>query len=48
MSLSFSTTASGGRPPWLRPTLMLPPRAWKRMPISSAAWMLSSSLQPLG
>ncbi len=34
---SLSTTSSGGRPPRLRPTLMLPRAAWKRMPMASAA-----------
>ncbi|EWS52671.1 hypothetical protein X551_04541 [Methylibium sp. T29] len=45
---SASTTWSGGRPPWLWPTLIEPRAAWKRMPISVAASMLSSSVTPLG
>ena len=41
---SSSQTESGGRPPLLSPKLMAPRVGWKRMPISRAARMLSSSL----
>jgi len=45
---SSSTRLSGGSPPWLRPTLMLPRAAWNRIPISAAGSMLSSRRHPFG
>ena len=48
MSASFSTTRSGGRPPWLCPTLIEPRVAVKRMPARAAPSMASSSRQPFG
>ena len=43
-----STTSSGGRPPALLPSVMMPRVGWKRKPTSRAARMLSSTLTSLG
>ena len=45
---SGSTSASGGSPPALSPTLIAPRVGWKRMPIVAAAATVSSSRAPFG
>lgn len=45
MAGSCPTRKSGGMPPRLTPRLMAPLTGWKRMPMSRAARMVSSSLR---